>query len=63
MGLQDPRLDSPCGPDRGNVIRKTDPDPLLASDIRPPLASTAHLAIARPNPAPPLPRERPSSIR
>ena len=34
-----------------------------SSAICPPLASTAHFAIARPSPVPPISRDRPSSIR
>src|SRR5262249_3357080 len=35
----------------------------LASSMRPPLASTAHRAMARPRPTPPCSRERPGSTR
>src|SRR5262249_35054827 len=47
----------------GKVIWNVAPESVASSPIWPPLTSTAHFAIARPSPAPPISRERPSSMR
>src|SRR5262245_61067332 len=47
----------------GRTMRKIDPRPARSTEIRPPFASTAHLAMAKPKPVPPISRERPSSMR
>src|SRR5262249_59391745 len=48
----------------GSVMRKQLPASFVGSRVsRPPLTSTAHLAIASPSPVPPFSRERASSTR